>query len=127
MKKEHKATLKGLLKGNKKKYQIVKDKLNDLTDQEIDQILEHLKNIENSNIEKYSVKNQLLIYMQHEKPTILKGFKDWIKEDRKPLKNTGIFIYAPIIKKENDQKVLKGYFLTTVFDISNTVPIGDQK
>ena len=114
MKKE---ILKGKIKGNKNKYQLVKQTLNDLSENEKKEILKNSI----KNISKYSIKNQLLILLQKQNITELKGFNSWKKEGLKPLKNTGIFIYQPIIDKET--KEVKGYFLGTVFDRSDCVKI----
>lgn len=112
-----KTPLKGKLKGNKNKYQLVKKTLNDLTE---DQKKEILKNSVRA-ISKYSIKNQLLILSQKIDIVELKGFYSWKKENLKPIPNSGIFIYQPIIDKKD--KSIKGYFLGTVFDRSDCRPI----
>jgi len=109
--------LKGKLKGNKNKYSLVKKTLNDLTDKEKKEMLK--KSVKA--ISKYSIKNQLLILLQKIDITELKGFYGWKEEGLKPIPNSGIFIYQPIIDKKT--KEVKGYFLGTVFDRSDCKPI----
>lgn len=116
---EKQPKLKGQLKGKgKEKYKIAKKTLEELTEQDKDQILK-----DNKNISKYSIRNQLMILLQHKNPTILKGFVGWKNEGRKPLKDTGIFIYQPILKGKKGEEEIKGYFLGAIFDISDTEPI----
>ena len=114
---KEKTPLKGKLKGNKGKYQLVKKTLNDLSDQDKKEILKNSI----KNISKYSVKNQLLILLQKSDITELKGYYGWKEENLKPLPNTGIFIYQPILDKKT--KEVTGYFLGTVFDRSDCRPI----
>jgi len=110
--------LKGKLKGKgKEKYSLVKKTLKDLSDQDKEQILKNsIKAISH-----YSIKNQLLILLQKNNITELKGYKGWKDEGLKPVPNSGIFIYQPIFDKKTDE--IKGYFLGTVFDRSDCIPI----
>jgi hypothetical protein len=109
--------LKGKLKGNKGKYQLVKKTLSDLTEDQKSEILRNSI----KNISKYSIKNQLLILLQEIDITELKGYKAWENEGFKPIPNSGIFIYQPILDKEDNS--VKGYFLGTIFDKKDVIPI----
>lgn len=79
-----------------------------------------------SKFHKYSLNNKVLIFWQKPNATLLKGYRAWQEMDRQVRKGeSGIHIFAPIIKKYTDDEgkkktALHGYRVTTVFDISQT-------
>ena len=113
--------LKGLSK--QEKYNKLKELDFDLLQQELKQELTIKA------IEKYSVKNQILIILQKGYVQELKGFREWETLGFRPLKDSGIFIYAPINKKnkETDNYELKGFRLITIFDKLNVRAMTQQE
>jgi hypothetical protein len=84
-------------------------------------------NINMKAIERYSLRNKILILMQCKNPTELKGFKTWRKDKRSVVKGKGICICKPnkyLDKKTNEYK-LGGFKYITIWDIANTNPIGE--
>lgn len=87
-----------------------------------------------SQFPKRSVRNQMLIYIQKPDAQLVAGLKTWNKFGRQVKKGSqGIGIFAPIIKKELrvDEKtknevekpVVKGFFITKVFDVNDTTGV----
>ncbi len=73
----------------------------------------------------YSINNLILIYMQNNKATNIKGYKSWIKLGRNVKKGEkGIKIIVPFKFKyentEGKEEELLRFKVTTVFDISQT-------
>ena len=77
---------------------------------------------------RYSTKNTALIYLQRPTATHVAGYTTWKKMGRQVTKGErGISILAPCIYKDTDdqdKKVLRGYRVVPVFDISQTT--GDE-
>ena len=80
---------------------------------------------------KYSLSNIMLILAQRPDATFVAGYRSWKKMNRYVKKGEkGIKILAPLIKKETvinketgeEKEIndLRGFFLTTVFDVSQT-------
>jgi hypothetical protein len=133
--------LKKELKGKsfKDKISIMKKVLKNMDDEDIKENIENIQKtlkdeINNINIdkqilektntlEKYSIKNRLLILLQNPYANNLLGYKSWKKLNRSPIKNTGIFIYSPnmVKDKKTDKYVLKGYSVKTIFDVKDTI------
>ncbi|WP_079707686.1 ArdC-like ssDNA-binding domain-containing protein [Paraliobacillus ryukyuensis] len=78
-----------------------------------------------------SLRNQLLIFSQKPTAGLVAGMKTWNKFGRQVNKGAeGIKIFAPIKKKEKEidektkkeveRNVVKGYRMTTVFDVNDT-------
>ena len=113
--------LKGLSK--KDKYQILKD----LDFEQLEQELKEQLTIEA--IKKYSIKNKILIILQKGFVSDIKGFRQLETIGLRPLPNSGIFIYAPNLYKNNEtqEQELKGFRLITVFDIKETRPLTEQE
>lgn len=79
----------------------------------------------------YSYNNRFLVYYQMPEATYLKGYRAWQKEGRQVKKGEhGIRIFAPLPKKvvENgeEKKVISGFRLVSVFDISQTEGNDDE-
>jgi hypothetical protein len=76
-------------------------------------------------IEKYSPKNKILIILQHGLVEEVKGFREWEKLGLKPIPNSGIFIYAPNLYRNNDteETELKGFRLIPIFDKNDLRPM----
>ncbi len=76
----------------------------------------------------YSAKNTALIYLQRPTATHVAGYTTWRKMGRQVNKGErGISILAPCIYKDTedeDTRVLRGYRVVSVFDISQTT--GDE-
>ena len=73
---------------------------------------------------KYSASNQLMIYMQRPDATQVAGFRQWQGMGRQVQKGEkGIKIFAPLTRRHEedpDRKVLVGFKIVSVFDISQT-------
>lgn len=90
-----------------------------------------------SKFHNYSLNNTLLIYLQNPNATAVAGFNKWKKDFHRTVKKgeKSIRIFAPILKNKdllesdgndnedskNDNKIIVGYRLVPVFDLSQTV------
>jgi hypothetical protein len=67
--------------------------------------------------------NQLMLYYQFEKTTIIGGYKQWINAGRQVRKGEkSMNIYTPSIKGEKEENADQpiNFFVASVFDISQT-------
>jgi len=77
----------------------------------------------------YSANNQILIWLQKPAARRVAGYAAWKSLGRYPKVGTGIKIWAPTLGKAlvegldgqmQEREVLRGFHLTTVFDVSDT-------
>lgn len=88
-------------------------------------------------LSRYSIRNQMLIFMQHPNPRDVAGYVEWQDRGRQVRRGeTGILIYAPVTRKapadgsdrapepgEPTTAKVCGVKVTSVFDISQTDPV----
>jgi hypothetical protein len=74
-----------------------------------------------------SVTNNVLIAYQRQSVTIVAGFHQWLKSGRAVRKGeSGLAVWIPRTagkSDENEPAEVNGFFLGTVFDVSQTEPI----
>ena len=81
-----------------------------------------------ASLTRYSIRNQLLIYMQRPDATLVAGFRDWLGKGRAVRKGErAIWILAPITRRRgtdsddsDDRSGIAGVRAVPVFDISQT-------
>lgn len=112
------------------------DKINVLMAQAEEQGLAESERFEDfsKSFERYSVRNQILVMVQCPHATQVAGYRAWQAEGRQVRKGeAGIMIFGPsrkkVIKEEKDGKEEERTIsfappVVTVFDISQTDPIG---
>ena len=75
-------------------------------------------------IDRYSLRNKILILQQANYPlTDLKGYKTWLKDGFKPIKDHGLIICKPnkYLDRESGEYKLGGFKYITVWDRSQVV------
>lgn len=111
----------------KARVKALRDQISRLTDEQRQQIIDRgiVGTIEGRTL---SYKNTILMYLQLNNgriPSIVGGIKQWNKAGRKVIKGEhGNLIWFPAGRKDEDGNIeeLDRFYVTSVFDISQTEP-----
>lgn len=110
-------------KTQKEKLLEIREKLKNLTDEEKAKLQQTVGVV---TIEGHvlSSNNTMLIAFQNPKSSVVGGYRQWLKAGRHVMKGeSGMVIWVPANKKkkEESEEQEKYFFVSTVFDISQTI------